>query len=121
MKIVSRYPYLWPHLGFSLKVGENDIDESKIPLAAHQKLLHLSKPGAPIVTQEKDSEGNLFARETPTPAPISGYVPGKALSDAADKHARRPAVKPPVATLETLAQTPAPESPKADEQRGQKR
>ena len=35
MKIASKYPFVWPHLGFALKAGENEVDETKIPLAAH--------------------------------------------------------------------------------------
>src|SRR6478752_6231292 len=68
MKIVSAFPYVWPHLGFALAVGENEIDENKIPLSAHAKLLHLSKPG-------------IDATGTPIPAPISGYKPSTALAD----------------------------------------
>lgn len=98
MRIVSRFPYLWPHLGFALAVGDNEIDESKIPLAAHAKLAHLSKPGRNAVGEE-------------TPAPISGYEPSKRLTDAAEKHARRPTVKPAVQTLESLEQTPAAGKP----------
>jgi len=104
MKIVSRFPYVWPHLGFGLVEGVNDVEESRIPLAAHAKLLHLSKPG-------RDESG------TELPAPISGYEPSKQLSDAAEKHfSRQSRVKPPVATLETLSSTPAPnaEAPKAE-------
>jgi len=113
MKIKSQFPYVWPHLGFALVAGENDIEESDIPLAAHAKLAHLSKPGM----------NELGVR---LPAPISGYEPSKALVDAANKHfPRNAAAKPRAATLGTLSQStvaaPAPESPKGDDQRGQKR
>lgn len=94
MKIVSRFPYLWPHLNFGLAEGVNEVDEAKIPLAAHAKLVHLSKPGRNAVGEE-------------VPAPISGYEPSNKLVAAADRHARRPAVKQPVATLENLAQASA--------------
>ncbi|HYQ47162.1 MAG TPA: hypothetical protein VER11_34565 [Polyangiaceae bacterium] len=115
MKIVSAFPYVWPHLGFALAVGENEIDENKIPLSAHAKLLHLSKPG-------------IDATGTPIPAPISGYKPSTALADAADKHfPRKSSVKPPAATLESLTQSQpaqsAPEPAKDPEQakRGEQR
>ena len=123
MKIVSRFPYLWPHLGFSLVEGVNEIEDNKIPLAAHAKLLHLSKPGVPVPT--RNEEGKIVL--VPTPAPISGYEPSKALADATDRNfPRQSKVKPPVATLETLQSQPAqpaPEPTKDSEQakRGEQR
>ncbi len=100
MKIVSKHPYLWPHLGFALVAGENEIDESDIPLAAHGKLEHLSKSGASVTV---DPDGNPVAVRVP--APISGYAPSAAFVAAAEKHNPKRAVArlPKVATLKTVA------------------
>lgn len=97
MKIVSKYPQLWPHLGFALAAGDNEIDEKTIPLAAHAKLAAYQASGV-----------------------ISGYTPSGALVSAAEAHARKARVKPPVATLETVASSaPAPAPEKKPEEHDQ--
>lgn len=105
MKIVSKHPYIWPHLGFALVAGENNIDESDIPLAAHGKLEHLSKRGTTVGV---DSEGKAVTLDVP--GPISGYEPSAAFVAAAEKHnpKRAAARMPKVATLKTLAAAPSP-------------
>ena len=113
MKIVSKHPYVWPHLGgFALKVGENVIDESDIPLAAHAKLEHLSQPGTELRV-EKDPDGKEFARSVKVPGPISGYTPSAEFVAAAEKHNPKRAVArlPKVATLKTVKADPAATAP----------
>jgi len=108
MKIVSKYPFVWPHLGFSLKVGENVIDETDIPLAAHAKLEHLSKRGTEV---RQDPEGKAVTVDVP--GPISGYEPSQAFLAAAEKHNPKKAAArlPKVATLKTVSQDPVTAAP----------
>lgn len=110
MKIVSKHPYVWPHLNFELKAGENVIDEADIPLAAHSKLEHLSKEGSEV---RQDSEGKPYTAKVP--GAISGYTPSPEFVAAAEKHNPKRAVArlPKVATLRTTKADPAPE-PKGD-------
>lgn len=110
MKIVSRFPFVWPHLGFALVAGENEVEEGKIPFAAHAKLVQLSKPGPLTVTTDKDGK----KVSAPSPAPISGYAPSKALTEASEAYSRKSAVKPPVATLQSTGQAPVTTAPAPD-------
>lgn len=111
MKIISKHAYVWPHVGFSLKAGENVVDEADIPLAIHGKLEHLSKLGTELRT-EQDPEGKPFTREVKVPGPISGYDPSPEFIAAAEKHNPKRAIArmPKVATLRTAKAAPAPQA-----------
>ncbi len=101
MNIVSKYPYVWPSSGgFSLVAGENKIDESDIPLAAHGKLEHLSKETTKVVTDDDGKQTTVKV-----PGIISGYLPSAAFVSAAEQHnhKRAAARMPKVATMKTIA------------------
>lgn len=125
MIIKSKHPYVWPHLGFALAAGDNEIDESDIPLAAHGKLEHLSKGGTLTTSEEVvDDDGNKSSRAVTrkVPGPISGYAPSAAFVNAAEKHnpKRAAARLPKVATLKTLAaaERPVELEPEEDDDEG---
>ncbi|MEI9951632.1 MAG: hypothetical protein WDO74_22295 [Pseudomonadota bacterium] len=79
MIIRSTVPLLWYHLGFALEVGNNEIEESKIPLAAHGKLAHYAKSRV-----------------------ITGYNPSPEFLARAEEHARKPSQAQRPTTLETM-------------------
>jgi hypothetical protein len=79
MIIRSQVPQLWPHLGFSLDAGINEIDESQIPLAAHGKLMHYQKSRV-----------------------ITGYTPSAEFIAEAEKHQRMMKPPKPAATLRAM-------------------
>lgn len=118
MKIVSKHPYVWPHLGFALVAGDNEIDEADIPLAAHGKLEHLSKSGTSVTV---DPEGKPVTIKVP--GPISGYAPSAAFVAAAEKHNPKKAVArlPKVATLRTVNTTDPVAPTQADQAEQPKR
>jgi hypothetical protein len=108
MKIVSQFPFLWPQFNWGLAAGENNVDESDIPLAVHAKLEFLSRPGPKAATRDADDKVVMVDG----PSAITGYAPSAEFVAAAEKHNPKKAAArmPRVATLRT-AKAASPEAP----------